>query len=237
MNFKENLIKIFANNNISINDLQINNFEKFYNLLIETNKTHNLTAITDKEEVITKHFLDSILPINIIPDESKIIDIGCGAGFPSIPLKIMNSSLNIFAIDSVGKKVDFVENTVKNLEISENFTAIHTRIEDLAKNKDYRETFDFVVSRAVAPLSVILEYSAPFLKNNGYILSYKGTNYADELKNSENALKILNCKVEEILKFNIPELNTTRYILKIKKFGNISTKYPRGQNKPRIIPL
>ena len=139
MNFKENLIKIFANNNISINDLQINNFEKFYNLLIETNKTHNLTAITDKEEVITKHFLDSILPINIIPDESKIIDIGCGAGFPSIPLKIMNSSLNIFAIDSVGKKVDFVENTVKNLEISENFTAIHTRIEDLAKNKDYRD--------------------------------------------------------------------------------------------------
>lgn len=237
MNFKENLIKIFANNNISINDLQINNFEKFYNLLIETNKTHNLTAITDKEEVITKHFLDSILPINIIPDESKIIDIGCGAGFPSIPLKIMNSSLNIFAIDSVGKKVDFVENTVKNLEISENFTAIHTRIEDLAKNKDYRETFDFVVSRAVAPLSVILEYSAPFLKNNGYILSYKGTNYDEELKNSENALKILNCKVEEILKFNIPELNTTRYILKIKKIGNISTKYPRGQNKPRISPL
>lgn len=237
MNFKENLIKIFANNNISINDLQINNFEKFYNLLIETNKTHNLTAITDKEEVITKHFLDSILPINIIPDESKIIDIGCGAGFPSIPLKIMNSSLNIFAIDSVGKKVDFVESTVKNLEISENFTAIHTRIEDLAKNKEYRETFDFVVSRAVAPLSVILEYSAPFLKNNGYILSYKGTNYAEELKNSENALKILNCKVEEILKFNISELNTTRYILKIKKIGNISTKYPRGQNKPRISPL
>lgn len=237
MNFKEKINEVFANNNIEINDLQINNFEKFYNLLIETNKTHNLTAITNEEEVIIKHFLDCVLPIHLIPDGSKIIDIGCGAGFPSIPLKIMNNSLNVFAIDSVGKKVNFVENTVKNLEINNNFTTIHTRIEDLAKNKEYRETFDFVVSRAVAPLSVILEYSAPFLKNNGYIISYKGTNYTEELQNCTNALKILNCKVDKISQYHIPELNTTRYILQIQKISNISAKYPRGQNKPRISPL
>lgn len=245
MNFKENMQKIFENNKIAIDNEQLIKFEKYYNYLIEMNKIHNLTAITEENDVITKHFLDSILVINYLNKEMEnsknnqlnIIDIGCGAGFPSIPLKIMNENLNITAIDSVGKKVNFVNDTINLLQLQNNFQTIHTRIEDLASNKNYREKFDIVVSRAVAPLNIILEYSAPFLKNNGYILSYKGSNYKEELNESKNALNLLNCEVIDILEYYVPEIDTTRYILKIIKKSNISTKYPRKQNKPRTNPL
>lgn len=237
MNFKEKLQNIFQNNDISINKEQIEKFEIYYNNLIETNKIHNLTSITEENDVIIKHFLDSILPYKEVQDNSKILDIGAGAGFPSIPLKIMNKTLDITAIDSVGKKVDFIKKQIEYLNISQNFQAIHTRIEELAHNPKYREQFDIVVSRAVAPLSVIIEYSSAFLKNNGYILSYKGNNFEEEINSAKNALKILNCKIEEIFKYYIKELDIYRYVLKIKKFDKIPTKYPRGQNKPRISPL
>lgn len=237
MNFKEKLQIIFQNNNTQISSEQLEKFEIYYKNLIETNKIHNLTSITDENDVIIKHFLDSILPYKEIPNNSKILDIGSGAGFPSIPLKIMNNNFKITAIDSVGKKVEFIKNQINCLKLSDNFEVIHTRIEELAHNPKYREQFDIVVSRAVAPLSVIIEYSSAFLKNNGYILSYKGNNFEEEIKTSENALKILNCKIEKIYKYYIKELDSYRYILKIKKFDNISSKYPRGQNKPRISPL
>lgn len=256
MNFKEKMQKIFENNKISINNEQIDKFELYYNNLIETNKIHNLTAITEENEVITKHFLDSVLIIdklnnqlnsdkNHINNQSnssgneklKILDIGCGAGFPSIPLAIMNKNFHFTAIDSVEKKVDFVNTTIRKINLQDNYTAIHTRIEDLASSPQYRESFDVVVSRAVAPLNIILEYSAPFLKNGGYIYSYKGSNYNDELDKCNNALKILDCEISDIYEYNIPELDTKRYILKIRKNSKISTKYPRKQNKPRTNPL
>lgn len=237
MNFKEKLEKTLKNHQISVENEKLNKFEKFYNNLINVNKIHNLTSITDENDVIYKHFLDSILPICELNEDMKILDIGCGAGFPSLPLKIMNENLNITAIDSVGKKIDFVQNSAEMLEISHNFNTIHTRIEDLAHNLDYREKFDIVLSRAVAPLNIILEYSAPFLKMQGYILAYKGSNYEEEIKSSNNALKELNCKIDKILEFNLEEIDTTRYIIKIKKIGDISTKYPRKQNKPRTNPL
>lgn len=245
MDFKEKLQKTFQNNNIELNNEQLNNFEIYYKNLIETNKIHNLTAITDENDVICKHFLDSVLIIdklnierkNINNDNLKILDIGCGAGFPSIPLKIMNNKLNITAIDSVGKKINFVEDTVEKLNLKDNFTAIHTRIEDLAYNEDYREQFDIVISRAVAPLNIILEYSAPFLKNGGYIYSYKGINFKEEVEASKNALKLLNCEIVDVFEYKISEIDTIRYILKIRKNSNISTKYPRKQNKPRTNPL
>ena len=237
MNFREKLQNVFQNNKIHINEEQQRKFEIYYNNLLETNKIHNLTTITEENDVIIKHFLDSVLPYKEIPNNAKIIDIGSGAGFPSIPLKIMNDSFNITAIDSVGKKVDFIKNQVECLKLQNNFEVIHTRIEDLAHNPIFREQFDIVVSRAVAPLSVIIEYSSAFLKNNGYILSYKGNNFEDEIKASANALKILNCKIEEVFKYYIKEIDTYRYILKIKKFDDISPKYPRGQNKPRLSPL
>lgn len=244
MNFKEKMQKVFENNKILINNEQLEKFELYYNKLIETNKIHNLTAITDEDEVIIKHFLDSVIIIDKLNEEIiannnqlKILDIGCGAGFPSIPLAIMNNNLEFTAIDSVGKKVDFVNNVVDNLNLQNQFIGIHTRIEDLANNPKYRENFDIVISRAVAPLNIILEYSAPFLKNGGFIYSYKGSNYIEELENCNNALKILDCNITDIYEYHIPELDTKRYILKIRKNSQISTKYPRKQNKPRTNPL
>ncbi len=264
LDFKENLQKVFKNNNIDINENQIELFKKYYENLEERNKIHNLTAITDQNDVIIKHFLDSVIITNHLREiekkniksqdiiqktnhtedkniqskiSLKIIDIGCGAGFPSIPLKIMNKKLSITAIDSVGKKIDFVNDTIKKLQLQDNFTSLHTRIEDLANKANFRENFDIVVSRAVAPLNIILEYSAPFLKNGGYIYSYKGSNYLDELNLSENAMKVLDCTLEKVLQFDIPEMDTSRYVLVIKKNSKISTKYPRKQNKPRTNPL
>lgn len=237
MAFQEKLYNVGLEYNLKLNDLQLNNFSKYYDLLIETNKIHNLTAITEENEVIFKHFIDSILPENIFEDNSKIIDIGCGAGFPSIPLKIMNNSLNITAVDSVNKKTEFVKNAVNKLHLSDKFEVIHSRIEDLARNKTYREQYDYVVSRAVAPLNIVLEYSAPFLKNGGKIICYKGSSYSDELKTAENALKTLNLSIEYTKEYYLKEIDALRIVICIKKNSTISDKYPRGGNKPRLSPL
>ena len=161
---------------------------------------------------------------------------GTSGGFPSIPLKIMNESLNFTAVDSVGKKTTFVNNAKNTLNLS-NFDVINSRIEDLAYKNEYREQYDIVISRALAPLPTVLEYSAPFLKNGGKIISYKGVNYEEELKLSENALKKLNCRIIDTIKFYIKETDSYRYFLIIEKFDNISKNYPRKQNKPRLQPL
>ena len=237
MTFQEKLANIALEYDLKLNELQLNNFKKYYDILVETNKIHNLTAITEENDVIFKHFVDSILPIDIFLDNSKIIDIGCGAGFPSIPLKIMNSSLQITAVDSVTKKTDFVKNTVDMLNLADKFEVIHSRIEDLARKKEYREQYDYVVSRAVAPLNIVLEYSAPFLKNGGKIICYKGSNYSEELKTAENALRILKLNVEYIKEYYLKEIDATRIVVSIQKNNTISDKYPRGGNKPRINPL
>lgn len=237
MNFKEKIKNITENYGFNLNNSQIELFERYYDDLIETNKIHNLTTITEENDVIFKHFLDSILPVKLFKDNLKIIDIGCGAGFPSIPLKIINNTLNITAIDSVNKKIDFVSTEIKKLGISSGFNTIHTRIEDLAKNSTYREQFDYVISRALAKIRTNIEYSAPLLKQNGLIICYKGNNYLEELSESENALKELNCKVIDIKEYYISEIDAKRYIIIIKKIGKTPNKYPRGGNKPRLSPL
>lgn len=237
MNFSENIAKLFKKYHILINNQQAKQFCDYNDYLIETNKIHNLTNITSENEVMLKHFLDSVLPIYNMRPNSKIIDIGCGAGFPSIPLKILENDFDITAVDSVNKKVEFVSNCTHKLGIDDKFICLHARIEDIAQKKEFREQFDYVVSRAVAPLNIILEYSAPLCKNNGIIIAYKGINYKDEIQNSQNALNVLNCKIIDIKEYYIEEINTTRYILFIEKQKTIPNIYPRRKNLPRNKPL
>jgi 16S rRNA (guanine527-N7)-methyltransferase len=236
MDFKKILKTKLNNYNLPNSNEICDNLITFNNLMLDYNKSHNLTSITEENDVIIKHFIDSTLPIDLFPNNSTIIDLGCGGGFPSIPLKIMNKTLNITAVDSVQKKTNFVQLASEALSF-DNFNVVHSRIEDLAFKKEYREQYDIVISRALAQLSTVIEYSAPFLKNNGVIISYKGTNYKEELEKSKNALKLLNCKVESIKEYYVSELETTRYIIIIKKLGCTPNKYPRPQNKPRLKPL
>lgn len=233
---KKELKNIFNSYKIPNSDLILDNFETFHDMMIDYNSKHNLTSITEIPEALYKHYLDSILPFELFKDNSTVIDLGCGGGFPSIPLKIINNSLKFTAVDSVNKKTEFV-NMVKNRLNFDNFTVIHSRIEELAFKKEYREQYDYVISRAVAPLNIILEYSAPFTKNNGHIICYKGSKYKEEIETAQNALKLLNCKVIDIKEYYIEEIDAFRYIIIIEKMGNISSKYPRKQNKPRLQPL
>jgi 16S rRNA (guanine527-N7)-methyltransferase len=231
-----NLINVFHQYNIKIDEKTAENMVIFNNLMLDYNKIHNLTTITEEQDVILKHLLDSVLPIDLLEENKKIIDIGCGAGFPSIPLSIMNNKLHITALDSVKKKINFVE-SIKNALNLTNLQPIHARIEDFTNKNNNRESFDIVISRAVAPLNIILEYSAPLLKNGGYIIAYKGSNYLEEVESAKNAMKLLDCNIEDIKEYHIQELETSRFVLKIKKNSKISNKYPRTGNKPRLQPL
>lgn len=232
----ENILSLFNDYNIKITSKNAEKLVKFNEIMQNYNKIHNLTSITDNNEVLIKHLLDSVLPYKIFNENQKIIDIGCGAGFPSIPLSIINDNLHITALDSVQKKINFV-NIAKNELNLPNLTPIHARIEEFANNTNFRESFDIVISRAVAPLNIILEYSAPLLKNGGYIVAYKGSNYNEEIDNAKNALKLLDCHIDEIIEYPVKELETSRFVLKIRKNSKITNKYPRKGNKPRLQPL
>lgn len=229
---KEKLIKY----NINFIDEDIDKLISFEELLLQENKIHNLTSITDDDGVLYKHFIDSLLPEQIFKENSQIIDIGCGGGFPSIPLSIIRKDVEITAIDSTNKKINFVNNVKKDLNLV-NLKPFCARVEDIGNNPKYREKFDYVVSRAVAPLNTIIEYSAPLLKDNGLIVAYKGSNYEEEIKLAKNALNLLNCSIKDIKKYTINEINSMRAVILIEKNGKIPLKYPRKQNKPRINPL
>ena len=233
----QNLInKTFDEYNIVVDKKCGLDMQVFVDSMLKYNETHNLTAITEINDVMYKHILDSVLPYKLFEKGKKILDIGCGAGFPSVPLSIINRNLDITAIDSVQKKTEFVR-IVKNKLNLDNLQVLHTRIEDFASDDKFRESFDIVVSRAVAPLNIILEYSAPMLKNGGYILAYKGQNYENEVEMAANAMKVLDCTIQSVEKYHINEIETDRFVLVIRKNSKISPKYPRKQNKPRLKPL
>lgn len=209
-------------------------FEQYFSNLVEWNNKFNLTAITSHDEVFKKHFLDSILSMDIIPQNASVIDIGAGAGFPSFPLKIVRDDLKITAVDSVNKKVTFLNDLASMLSL-QNVTCLHARAEDLAQKVDFREQFDVCVARAVASLNTLCEYCLPFVKVGGMFLAYKSQNIDEELQSSTNALKLLGGKLEKILKFDLN--GAERDIVVIRKVATTPKKFPRGKNKPRLEPL
>ncbi len=233
---RDRLEKALSDYNIPYSNESIDNLINFSNQLINYNNIHNLTAITDENGIVYKHFIDSLLFYKEFNEKDKIIDIGCGAGFPSIPLSIINKNLHITAVDSTRKKTDFV-NIIKNSLNLSNLDIITARIEDIAHNITHRGKYDKVISRAVAPLNTIIEYSSPLLNIGGKIIAYKGSNYQEEINTAKNALNILKCKVVDIKKHQVSEIEADRVAIIIEKVGEIGDKYPRNQNKPRINPL
>ena len=187
--------------NIEINENKIDMFYLYMQELLEWNKKINLTAIEDENEIILKHFIDSLTVQKYIKNAQNIIDIGTGAGFPGIPLAIVNEKSNIVLLDSLNKRINFLNNVIQKLELS-NVKAIHGRAEDLAKIVQHREKYDIVISRAVAPFNVLLEYMLPFNKVNSYTIAMKGSNI-EEVDISNNALKKLGGKIEKIEKINL----------------------------------
>lgn len=227
---KEKLEKILKKYKINTNNQIINNFFVFFNELIDWNKKINLTTITNEQDVIIKHFLDSVYPHNYIPNGSKVLDIGAGAGFPSIPLKIVRNDLNITMLDSLNKRVMFLNHIIKNLNLV-NIKAIHSRIEDLKE----RNKFDVVVARAVASLPTLIEYSLPFLKIGGFLLAYKSNKTEVEITNSKNALTIIGGEIAKATNYQLED--NQRCIIIIKKTKPTNMIYPRNKNLPKIKPL
>lgn len=219
--------------NINLSDKMLNQLEKYYELLVEWNEKINLTAITDKNEVYLKHFYDSLTLCKVIDlnEIDSLCDIGTGAGFPGIVLKICFPHLKLTLVDALNKRINFLKLVCGELGLT-NVECIHARAEEYAiKN---REKFDVVTARAVAALPVLLEYSIPLVKNSKYFIALKGT---EDINESKNALKILNCKILQEEKFLLPIEKSNRTIIKVQKLGNTSGKYPRRFSEIKKKPL
>lgn len=220
------------------NERQIQQFISFYEQLIEWNKFMNLTGITEYEEVIEKHFVDSLSIVKAVNlhEINTMIDIGTGAGFPGIPLKIMFPHLNIILLDSLNKRINFLKNIIKNIKISD-IDAVHGRAEELAKKKEYREKFDICVSRAVSNLSTLSEYCIPFVRTGGIFVPYKSGDIDEELKNANRAVNILGGNIQNVIKFYLPGTDIGRSFVVIKKEKETIKKYPRKAGTPSKEPL
>ena len=210
-------------------------FEYFREILTEYNKKCNLTSITDKNEVYIKHFLDSVIPENLFPLNSKVIEIGSGGGFPSIPLKIVRGDLNFTLIESTGKKCAYLEETVEKLGL-DGVKVLNIRAEDGGRMQNLREKFDIAEARAVAALNTLCEYCMPFVKVGGLFIAYKG-DVEKELEESKNAIEILGGAIEKVHSYSLPEDCGQRCVIVIKKVRKTPEKYPRGRGLERKKPL
>ena len=233
----ELLLNYAKNYGISLDEKALKRFENYYNFLVEYNQHTNLTSITEKNDVIIKHFLDSIILTKFfeLNSDTKLIDVGTGAGFPGVPIKIANPEINLTLLDSLNKRIIFLNKLLEKLNlIAEVF---HSRAEECGKNKNFREKFNIVTSRAVAKLTVLSEYCLPLLKVGGFFVSLKGSNVEDELEESAKSIKVLGGKIERVEKFDLPEEKGSRSLVIIKKVSSTPAKYPRSNSSISKSPI
>lgn len=234
--FKKIMIFYGEKIDIKFTEEQLNQFYEYMNLLLEWNEKINLTAITDPNEVILKHFIDSLTINKYIKENSTLADVGTGAGFPGIPLKILRPDLKITLVDSLNKRINFLNEVINKLNLI-NIETVHSRIEDFGKDKKYRESFDFVTARAVANLAVLSEYLLPIAKVGGQCVCMKGSSVEEELSNGKNAIKVLGGKIKIIDEFVLPDSDMSRNVIIIDKIKNTPNKYPRKAGIPVKEPL
>lgn len=211
-------------------------FEDYMKLLLEWNEKINLTAITEENDIIQKHFEDSLTISKYIKDNSTIVDVGTGAGFPGIPLKIAREDIDVTLVDSLNKRIKFLEDVIAKIQLK-NIKALHFRAEEFGQNKKYRESFDIATSRAVANLSTLVEYLLPLVKVGGICICMKGSEIKEELENSKKAIEILGGKIEKVEEFTLLESDIKRNIVIIKKIKQTPSKYPRKAGTPAKEPL
>lgn len=226
--------------NIELSDKQYEDFISYYELLIEWNSFMNLTAITEWDEVCTKHFIDSLSLVKVMKDMTttsySLIDIGTGAGFPGIPLKIAFPKLNVVLLDSLNKRINFLNEVIDSLNL-ENIKAFHGRAEEFAHNKEHREKYDIVVSRAVANMTSLSEYCIPFIKIGGSFISYKSEKISEEYNNAKHAIALLGGEFNSQVDFILPGSDIYRNLFVINKVKSTHNKYPRKAGLPTKEPL
>jgi len=233
---KNKLKEISKQINIDLNEEQLEKFKKYMHLLLEWNEKINLTAITEEDEVILKHFVDSMTVLKYVDEGASIVDVGTGAGFPGIPVSIANDEVNVTLVDSLNKRINFLQEVISEINLR-NIKAIHSRAEDFGQNKEHREKYDISVSRAVANLSVLVEYLLPLVKVGGKCICMKGSEVEEEITNAKFAIKELGGKIEVIDEFCLPGTDIKRNIIVIKKEKETPKKYPRKSGTPSKQPL
>lgn len=235
--FKDILLKQAQLSDIALTDEQVEKLTRYYELLIEWNEKMNLTALTEPEDVALKHFCDSILLLKYaeIPDGSSLIDVGTGAGFPSVPVKIVRPDIKLCLLDSLNKRLTFLTEVVNELNLTD-VKIVHSRAEDGAKKAELREKFDFATSRAVAQLNVLSEYCLPYVKVGGAFIAMKGKYSEEEISNAKSAIKLLGGKTVKVDTYNLAD-TSERTIINIKKLSSTDKKYPRTSAKIKSKPL
>ena len=236
----QQFVQELSKHNLKITKEQEEQFKIYFKELVETNKVVNLTRITEEEEVYLKHFFDSITPLftfgEIFRDGLTLCDVGAGAGFPSIPLKILMPSLKVTIVDSLAKRLKFLENLIQKLNLKD-VELVHGRAEDVGQNPQYRENFDLVTARAVANMTVLSEYCLPLVKKDGYFIALKGPKATGELEDSQKALNVLGGKLIKDVEFTLPESDEERTLVLVEKIKQTPKKYPRQAGTPRRKPI
>ena len=238
MNDKSLIINKLTAEGIKITDVQCDKLYRFYEMVIEKNKVMNLTAITDYEEFVIKHFVDSLMIAKVMDMTMPmtVLDIGTGAGFPGVPIKIVYQETKVLLLDSLNKRLNFLNEVIAELGLKDIIT-IHSRAEELQAKGEYRENFDLCVSRAVSALPTLSEYCLPYVKLGGKFVAYKATGADEEIEVSKTAIRVLGGEIKETAHFTIKDTDYTRVLISIEKIKNTPKKYPRSGGKPGKNPL